>query len=98
MAEKFDPKLRLRIALDDLSPEEDPDDFTELVAAMLEQMPAESWRSELRASIAHQFDLAPNVVRDWASGATTPTPKFRRVVVKYLRSRAAELLGGQKGA
>jgi len=90
MNEKPDPELqlRLRIALRE-NPAGDADEFAELVAAMLA---FRTLGGDVEKAIARQCGLAdPQIVRLWASGAVAPTPKFRAIVVKYLRGRAKEL-------
>lgn len=91
MTETTDPALRLRIALRDLSPEEDPDAFAELVAAFCAMGPPVTLDGAPKLALANKFDLAPSVIRDWARGATTPTPRFRREVARFLRTAAVNL-------
>ena len=89
MPEKTDPHLRLHIAVRDLDPEGNPDDFSELVAAILAYRNLDG---ALEKAIAHQCGFSdPVIVHHWANGVIMPTPKFRREVAKYLRGRAAEL-------
>ncbi|GEM_PF-2598333 len=86
-----DPSLRLRLALRDPSPEEDADAFAELVAAFCAMGPPVTLEGAPALAIARTLDLAPSVVRDWAVGATTPTPKFRRTAAARIRRMAIEL-------
>ena len=83
-----DPKLRLRIALHELSPEENPDDFAELVAAAL------AFRTvggDMDRKLAERFGCGPAFVHHLANGLIAPTPRFRRHAVKAIRGIAVEL-------
>jgi len=88
-----DPKLRLRIALHDLAPEENPDDFAELVAAVL------AFRTvggDTDRKLAERFNCGTAFVHHVANGLIAPTPRFRRAAVKAIHGIAVEL-GVRKG-
>jgi hypothetical protein len=91
MPETNDPAMRLRIALRDLSPEDDPDDFTEVVAAFCAMAPPVTLDGAPKLALANEFDFAQSVIRDWATGAVTPAPKFRRRVARFIRACAPNL-------
>lgn len=88
MSEHQDLKIRLRIALCERSPEDDADDFAELVAAVL------AFRTvggDTERALAERFGCGTAFVRHIAEGLIAPTPRFRRENLKKLRAIAAEL-------
>lgn len=86
--EKCDPRIRLRVAVRDLEPESDPDDFAELVAAVLA---FRTLGGALDRRIADVLRVEPDFVHHMANGVITPTPRFRRLAVQSLRDLADEL-------
>lgn len=91
MPENLDQKTRLRIALRDLSPEDDADDFAEFVSAFCAMGPPVTLEGAPALAIANAFDLERKSVRDWAIGVSTPTPKLRRAVTAFLRKASVQL-------
>lgn len=90
-----DPAMRLRIALRDLSPADDPDGFAELVAAFCDIGPPRTLEGASATALSREFDLDARIIRDWATGVSTPAPRLRREVVGFLTRASAEL--GVKG-
>ena len=88
---KFDPKLRLRIAIRDLDPEADEDDFAELVSAFCAMGPPVTLDGAPSMALASKFDLDRRTIRDWANGDATPSPKRRREVAGFLREASVNL-------
>ena len=81
-------QLRLRIVLRDRDPVGNPDDFAELVAALL------AFRTvggDMDRCLAERFNCGTAFVHHVANGLIAPTPAFRRDAVKKLRALAAEL-------
>ncbi|HTK59853.1 MAG TPA: hypothetical protein VL283_01475 [Candidatus Baltobacteraceae bacterium] len=86
-----DPSMRLRIALRDLSPADDPDDFAELVAAFCAKGPPVTLEGAPALALSGKFDLDARILRDWAKGFSAPAPRLRREVVRFLAKASAEL-------
>lgn len=81
--------LRLRMALyGERDPEGNPDDFQELVAAVLAFRTA---GGDVDRKLAERFDCGTAFVHHVAKGLIAPTPRFRRDAVKKIRGIAAEL-------
>lgn len=89
MSESPDPQLvlRLRIAFRG-DPEGKPDDFAELVAALLG---FRTFGGAMDRRLGDRLGITVDDVHRMADGILAPTPGFRRDAVKKLRGISAEL-------
>lgn len=88
--EKVDPHIRLRVAVRDMRPESDPDDFAELVAAVLAHR---TLGGALDRRMAGILSVEPEFIHHMANGVISPTPMFRRAAAAQLRVLADEIFG-----
>ena len=94
MTEKNDIRLRLRLALEELDPEGNPDDFAELVRATLETS-GDPYGALCTAAFGQYRQGEMTFFEDWATGRVAPTPIMRRKVVRDLRAHLASgFIGG----
>src|SRR5690349_11654904 len=94
---KFEPALRLRIALRDLDPAGDADHFAELVAAFCAMGPPVTLEGAPAMALASKFDLDQRTIRDWASGNAVPSARRRREVTAFLREASVNLGVAESG-
>jgi len=87
------PAVRLRIALEDLNPEGDPDHFCELIAAALASS-GDPYVVLCQAVWGHYTGGEMTLFENWASGLQAPAPIMRRKVIRVIRDsfRDGELL------
>ena len=91
MAEKLDPMVRLRVALEGgQDPAHNPDAFAKLVGAFLEA-PGDPYMVLCKAAFGNYVQGERSFFDWWAAGLTTPTPLTRQKVVRKIREEYGRL-------
>ncbi len=97
MAERsLDLTQKLRYALEEGRPAECPDDFSKLIAAVLDLPDPEKkhYTALCGIVVGTYMQGEMTLFANWACGAVSPAPLMRRKAVRMLRTHFADLLKG----